>query len=47
MAALADATGSEEAISTASRVCGSSRGLATESDDVARRIDGAIEDSNT
>lgn len=44
MEALASATGSEEAINRVARLRVEVRGLATESDDVARRIDGAIED---
>ena len=44
MEALASATGSEEAINRVARLRVEVRGLATESNDVARRIDGAIED---
>ncbi|MEF8717497.1 MAG: phage tail protein [Candidatus Accumulibacter necessarius] len=44
MEALAEATASEEAINRVARLRVEVQGLATESDDVARRIDGAIED---
>lgn len=44
MEALSRATGSEEAVNRVARMRVEVRGLATETDDVAQRIDGAVED---